>query len=235
MNYYLGAYQLLKLKPLNFGAFKGQKILTGSRCLNESYFDAWALSWTEDAEDGKDKLSEPEREFNITKTEIKEIQKWADKKFNEKHLGWINTFNDFETIIEYKNKFFKSATDFKAIGIYFPETAIQGFINEFEPQTDNTGGIGILDTLKTQTPENMYNEEFMGYDLIGMEFSGDYHSFHCYGNSNEIIKKFGLKLNESGLITEFENKQEVLSYANNPENGFPPVPWYLVKVKSFEV
>ena len=37
MKYYLGAYHLLKLKPLDFGKHKGQKVLTGSRCLNESY------------------------------------------------------------------------------------------------------------------------------------------------------------------------------------------------------
>ena len=228
MNYYLGAYHLLKLKPLDFGKFKGKKVLTGSRCLNESYFDAWSLSWTED---GMKKLSEPKDEFNISESQIKEIQKWSDPKFNDKHLGWINTFNDLETLLEYKSRFFKSVSDFETIGIYFPENLIQDFINEFDPQTDKTGAIGILDCLKQKTPERIDDEEFIGYDLIGMEFSGDYHSFHCYDNADEMINKFDLTLNERGLINEFKNKQDLLEYANNPDNGLPFVPWYLVKVK----
>lgn len=228
MNYYLGAYHLLKLKPLNFGKFKGKKVLTGSRCLNESYFDAWSLSWTED---GMKNLSEPKEEFNISESKIKEIQKWSDPKFNDKRLGWINTFNDIETLKEYKTRFFDSVTDFEIIGIYFSENSIQGFIDEFEPQLDKTGEIGILDCLKQKTIEEFEDEEFIGYDLIGMEFSGDYHSFHCYDNADDMINKFGLRLNERGLINEFDNKQALLEYANNPDNGLPFVPWYLVKVK----
>ena len=67
-----------------------------------------------------------------------------------------------------------------------------------------------------------------------MEFSGDYHSFHCYDNADDIINKFGLTLNEKGLINEFDNKQDLLEFANNPDNGLPFVPWYLVKVKKIK-
>ena len=231
MKYYLGAYHLLKLKPLDFGKHKGQKVLTGSRCLNESYFDAWSLSWTED---GMKNLSEPKKEFNINESQIKAIQEWSDPKFNDKHLGWINTFNDIETLREYKIRFFDNVTDFEIIGIYFPEDSIKDFKDEFEPQTDKTGAIGILDCLEQKIPERLDDEEFVGYDLIGMEFSGDYHSFHCYDNADDIINKFGLTLNEKGLINEFDNKRNLLKYANNPDNGLPFVPWYIVKVKKIK-
>ena len=228
MNYFLGAYYLLKLKPLDFGEFKGQKILTGSRCLNESYFDTWSLSW---AGDGKHNLSEAETEFGVTETEINEIQKWSDIKFRENHLGWINTFNDLETLIEYKTKFFNNTFDFDAIGIYFPENSLQDFIAEFETQSESIGEIGILTCLKQQKTEQSEGEEFVGYDLIGVEATGSYHSFQCYGNIEEIVDKFDLTLNHQGLINEFENKQALLKYANSPESGLPSVPWYLVKVK----
>ena len=228
VKYYLGAYHLLKLKPLDFGKFKGQKVLTGSRCLNESFFDAWSLSWTED---GKKNLSVPKKEFNLTGSQVQAIQEWADEKFNHKHLGWINTFNDLETVKEYQSKFFSHHRDFDIVAIYFPENSAKEFMAEFEPQTEQTGEIGILDCLKQKTPERLIDEEFIGYDLIGMEFSGDYHSFHCYDNADDMINKFGLTLNNLGLIEEFEQKEELLDYANNSENGLPFVPWYLVKVK----
>lgn len=231
MQYYLGAYHLLKLKPLTFGKYAGQKISTGSRCLNESYFDSWALSWTPLE---KKELIELKNEFDINKAQLKAIQEWADQKFNEKHLGWVNTFNDLETLREYQSTFFSDATDYETIGIYLPEDAVQAFKKEFAPQSENTGEIGILDCLIQEIPEVLDKETFVGYDLIGMECSGDYHSFHCYNISDEIKDKFGVTINEKGLINEFENKQALLDYANNPDNGLPCVPWYLVKVKTVE-
>ena len=228
MDYYLGAYHLLKLKALDFGAFKGKKILTGSRCLNESYFDAWSLSWTEDV---KHNLREAQQTFGITDREIRAIQAWADEVFNIDRLGWINTFGDKEILREYKDRFFAQAHDSEAIGIYFHEDAIEEFIQEFEPQSKETGSIGILNNLKQKMPEQAEGE-FIGYDLIGIEVSGDYHSFHCYDKASDLHEKFQLELNEYGLLKEVKSQDKVLAYANDPDQSqLPFVPWYLVKMK----
>lgn len=228
LKYYLGTYHLLKLKALNFGAYKGKKILTGSRCLNDSYFDAWSLSWTED---GKHKLQEAQQSFGITESEIKEIQAWADEMFNTDRLGWINTFNDREILSAYRDRFFAQSHDSEAIGIYFPEDAMEDFIQEFEPQSAEIGSIGILNNLKQKKPEQA-DEEFIGYDLIGMEPSGDYHSFHCYDKASDLHNKFQLELNDYGLLKEVKSRDRLLAYANDPDQSqLPFVPWYLVKVK----
>jgi len=73
--------------------------------------------------------------------------------------------------------------------------------------------------------------EFIGFDLIGVESGGDFHSFHCHDLANELREKFGLELNEFGLIREMKNPQDVIDFMNDENNGFEPVPWYLVKVK----
>ncbi|MEL6250990.1 MAG: hypothetical protein AAFR87_03165 [Bacteroidota bacterium] len=232
MNYFLGAYHLLKLKPLDFGAYKGEKILTGSRCLNDSYFDAWSLTWTED---GKHKIAEAQKEFGLTEAQIQELRGWADQKFEEERLGWINTFRDTECLLEYKNRFFPQAKDFEVLAIYFPEDAIDDFIQEFEPKSAQTGSIGILNNLKQKIPEQA-EETCIGYELIGMEPSGDYHSFHCYDISQDLREKFYFELNEYGLIREVKDKDKLLAYANDPDKSkLPFVPWYLVKVKKISI
>lgn len=231
MTYYLGAYFLLKLRPLDFGKYEGLKVATGSRCLNDSYLDTWSLPWTQD---GKNSLSEPQEEFGLTNTQIKAIQKWSDKRFDEQAIGWINTFSEIETLREYKKKFFPKASDFEAIGIFFPENVVQDFIDEFEQAIGTDGKIGILNCLKNKTPEQPDLERFIGYDLIGIEYSGDYHSFHCYDKADELIEMFGLTLNEKGLFEEFENKKDLLEYANDPVNGLPDFPWYIVRVKALK-
>lgn len=232
MKYYFGAYYLLKLKPLEFGDFKGQKVVTGSSCLNESYFDSWSLSWTRD---GKNNLPEVMDEFEITKSKITQIQLWADEKFNEKKLGWTNTFNDLNTLIEYKNKFLKPSNNFVAIAIFFHENAVENLLEDFKPMDSNLGTIGIYDNLKNKELEKLNSDDFLGYDIIGIEVGGHYHSFHCYNIWNELAQKFGLTLNQSGLINEFDNKKGVLKYVNNPDNGLPYIYWYLIKVRQIEI
>lgn len=229
MKYFLGAYHLIQLKPLDLGLFKGRKVLTGSSCINISCFDPWSLSWTED---GKKALTDPKGAFSITTTRLESIQAWADEKFNEKRLGWPNTFHDLETLKTYKSSFFAGAQGLEVIGVYFPEASIPELVQVFEPKSEQAGEIGILQTLKCKIPENSLEEAFIGYDLIGMEFGGDYHSFHCYDLAEELMQKFKLSLNEHGLIEACTQKEELMAYANTPEeSGLPFIPWYLVKVK----
>lgn len=71
--------------------------------------------------------------------------------------------------------------------------------------------------------------------MIGVESGGNFHTFHCHNLANELGKKFGIELNEYGLIKEITNQKEIIDYMNDAENGFEPVPWYLVKVKKEKI
>ena len=54
--FYLAGYQILKLKPLEYGSLKGQIIHTWSSCINFSIFDSWCQSWTKDKLSNQDKF-----------------------------------------------------------------------------------------------------------------------------------------------------------------------------------
>ncbi len=71
MNYYIGAYYLIKLANIEWGSYQGKKIYTCSFCCNDSYYDAWSLSW---GEDGKSIRQETKKLFNLNDTLIKQIQ-----------------------------------------------------------------------------------------------------------------------------------------------------------------
>jgi len=116
--------------------------------------------------------------------------------------------------------------------ILFPENDRADFLTEFAPAKKEYGTLGIYDNLKKKIVEKESDDEaFIGYDLIGVELGGDFHTFHCHDLSNELTSKFGIELNEFGLIKEIESPKEIVDYMNDEENGCEPVPWYLVKVK----
>lgn len=226
MKYYIGAYYLIKLKPVEYGTIKGSKIYTCSRCINDSFFDSWAISWTTTE---KKELEETKQTFNLTDKNVEEIQLWADKKLDEEKLGWINTFSDLQTLTEYKEKFFPNNSDFEILSIGFPESDLSEALEITKPTESNSGEIGIYSKLKNKELD-LEKNEFLGYDIIGIEISGAFHSFHCNDLANELKDKFGLKINEFGLIENSENWNEIMEFMNDQENGFEPVPWFYVKV-----
>ncbi|MFD1014660.1 hypothetical protein [Winogradskyella rapida] len=225
MRYYTGAYYLIKLRDSNFGTYEGKKLHTCSICINDSFFNAWSISW---AEDGKNVSAETKSDFNLNEKLIKEIQNWTDKKMEENKIGWICTFADLETLTEYKSSFFPKAES-EILSINFPETERDKLLNLFNPEKTTFGEIGLSINLKKGISENK-DEQTLGYDLIGIEDSSEFHSFHCHDLASELIKKFGIEINEYGLISENDKWTEMVEYMNDEKNGFESSPWFYVKV-----
>jgi len=227
VKYYIGAYYLIKLRKLNFGSiFKERRIHTCSTCINDSYFDTWSISWIEN---GKKVSKETKTNFNLNDDQINRIQEWSDQKFEEGKIGWICTFADLKTLIEYKRSFFPEANA-EILSINFPETEKEELMKLFNPEMSSFGEIGIYANLKKGILEHK-SEQTLGFDLIGIESSGEFHSFHCHDLASELIEKFGIEINEFGLIQENDKWNEMVEYMNDEKNGFESTPWFYVKVK----
>ncbi|MCF2875562.1 MULTISPECIES: hypothetical protein [unclassified Tenacibaculum] len=224
-NYFIGAYYLVKLKPIDFGGIKGSKVFTCSRCINDSFFDDWAISWTTVE---RESLEDTKLTFNLTDNNIEEIHTWVDKKLDEEKLGWMNTFSDLETLIEYKESFFSNDSDYEILSISFSEEEISQVLEVTKPIEPNTGEVGIYNKLKNKE-KNLGAGSFLGYDIIGIEEGGDFHSFHCNDLVSDLKNKFDLKINEFGLFEKIENWNEIKEYLKNPMNA-EEVPWFYVKV-----
>jgi hypothetical protein len=233
MKYYLGAYYLIKLHKANYGSIMDTRIYTCSTCINDSYFDSWSITWS--AVNNSDNVKEAKEEFNLTNSQITDIQTWADQKFEEKKIGWINTFSDYDVLSEYKNKFFSNVQDYLILSINFPETEKNDLLEEFSIKEKGIGAIGLWENLHRNIPEVTDESEVeIGFDLIGVELSGDFHTFHCHDLADELIQKFNIEINQYGLITSEDNWEQMVEYMNDEENGFEPVPWFFVKVKMID-
>lgn len=229
MKFYFGGYYLIKPRKADFGSIKNKELLTCSSCINDTLINTWAISWATPIEH---QIKELREIYKINEEKQIEIQHWADKKFKEKRIGWHQVFSDIETVKEYSDNFFSHVKDKEILQILFSENTRDDFITEFAPATKESGTLGIYDNLKKKIIEKESDDEaFIGYDLIGVEPGGNFHTFHCHDLTNELTSKFGIKLNEFGLLKEIKNPKEITEYMNNKENGCEPVPWYLVKVK----
>lgn len=226
MKYYFGAYYLIKLKKLNFGSFKGSKIYTCSTCINNSYYDSWSIAWDENE---KNSIPQPKSDFNVNENLLQKIHQWTDQKLKENKIDWVCSFADLQTLNEYKTTFFPKS-ECENLSIYFPESERTEILKLFDPEKTKLAEVGFSKNLKKEIEENTF-EQTLGYDIIGIEKSSVFHSFHCHNLANELTEKFGIEINEFGLINENDKWKGLLEFMNNEKNGCTPVPWFYVKVK----
>jgi len=229
MNYYLGGYYFIKLRPVTFGTKLDNVVYTCSDCINDNLVQAWSYSWTI----GTNKETrEAKKKFDLDDNKIKAIRNWIDKKHEENKVGWVDLFTELGSALEYKRTFFSHLNDIKIFALYFDEKEARGLLEEFKPQSEKEGEIGLHHTLSKQITETVTDsEKLIGYDFIGIEEGGGFHTFHCHDIGAELSEKFGLTLNSFGLFDNSNDWKRVLDYMNNEENGCEPVPWFVAKTK----
>ncbi len=230
MKFYLGAYYLIKLCDSSCIDSSRKYLYTCSTCINASLLDGWSLSWVKTTHQ---QFKEASENFSVTSDEIKQIQSWADQKFNEEKIGWLNVFYDLDTLREYKKIFKNLGKDVKILAIYFSEEEKDGLLKEFDFEGKTTGSVG-LETMLSKQIEETQEGKTIGYDLIGIELSGDFHTFYCHHMAEDLKSKFGLEINEYGLIKDCKDWDNLIEYMNDDETGCEPVPWFYVKVKLIE-
>jgi hypothetical protein len=229
MAYYLGGYYLMVPKPIEFGSQAEKIVYTCSDCINDSLLDHWSYGWTTNNDQN---IEEIKRLYALTSDQITSIRNWVDEAFEKECVGWIDVFGDLETVQEYRQRFFKNIPDLQILSIYFEEIEAEAIVKEFEPRKEKEGACGLYQNIKIKSLEVASDtESLIGYDIIGVEQSGGFHTFHCHDLAAELTRRFNLEVNGYGLFTAIDNPTEVAKYMNDPDNGFEPVPWFICKTK----
>lgn len=224
--HYFGGYYLAKLAPVNFGSYNNAMIYTCSNCINDHLVDVWSYTW---ATGNDERAVEAKEIFQLSEDQIGLIRDWVDEKHNESKLGWINVFADLDAAMEYKQRFFSHLNDIKVFALYFNEAEREYILDEYKPRP-GMGEIGLRLTL-LKGIEETDNEKFLGFDYIGIELDGDFHTFHCHDLGEEFSTKFEVTLNEYGLFDSDKSSDRILAYLNDDSNGCEPVPWVVAKTK----
>ena len=158
------------------------------------------------------------------------MQQFVYEKYEQDKIGRPDVFPEIQFAEEFKNSFFQHFGKAKLFAIYFDENEARKLLDIFKPQNSNDDTIGIYKILSKKIPETN-NSTLLGYDLIGIEEYGDFHSFHCHNIIEELSNKFGITLNEYGLFNDYANWDLILDYMNDEKTACEPVPWFTTKVK----
>jgi len=223
MKYYLGGYYLISLCP--YPLLDNQLIYTCSSCINDNLL---LYPLCSDYQDKEKYINEIELKYKLNKNDMSSLSNWINNNLDK--IRWPDAFSEIKFVYEYKNKYFKHINPLYLFAIYFDENETNRLLDLFKTENDNEWCIGIYRLLKDKIIEND-KEKLLGYDLIGLESVGDFHTFHCNDLAKDICNKFGLILNKYGLFDEYSNWDSVSNYINSEEIACEPVPWFVTKVK----
>jgi hypothetical protein len=70
----------------------------------------------------------------------------------------------------------------------------------------------------------------LGYEIVGAELTLDFHSWHCHGYADEARDQLGIRVNDLGLLSSWEDATRVLDWMLDlPADQAPaPVDWWVV-------
>ena len=223
VSYYLAGYYLVQMdKNL-------PKIFTCSTCINKHLLGVWSYSWCSTTQN---EIDEAQKRFNLSRTQFQNLQSWADEKFVNGSIGWANVFLNIEAALDYKERFFQKTENVFLLALYIGHDFRNDLLEFLKPSSTQVGKTGVYQCLEKSILEIQDpDEHLLGYDYIGIEVDGEFHSFHCHQLACELVEKFGLDLNGNGLFEDTWNQVQVEEFLNDTVTGCEAVPWGTAKVK----
>lgn len=221
-NFYLGGYYIIK--PISMTDWMNNKVLhelvlSASRCICNFYPDI-DMIWNQ----SKENKETYRKTLMLDNHTYDEMEYWINDRF-EKNFDFPDVFNNYESAVEFYDKYLGSLNDLRIIGIALPNKFRDIFLEE---QDDLR--YGVCKNLSQSLRINMEGI-VLGYEILGFEYGG-FHSYICNGLEDYYYDKYNLKLNDNGLISTLDEAEILADYTNREIEGAEPVlwlPWVLLE------
>jgi hypothetical protein len=233
--YASGGYYLAR--PLQHGPHASvklipERIISASSCFCEFFPGAWAIRWSSDDRDQRERSAAV---FGIPAAKIDGVVEWATTSF-QKVIGWPNTFYTIDAALAAHAEFLAKDLDVNVFGLGLHRDDMERFLREAEPEEkkpgySQTGETGIYQCLKTQS-RIAPGGQHVGFELLAMMFGLLTCSWLCNGLEAVCAEQLQVQPNEYGLISEYADARRCAEYVSGDEVGAEPglwLPWLITR------
>jgi len=173
--------------------------LTVSKCLADFVPDDW-LYWN--PADRKTERSQQAKALGIELLHLDRLSEWCTEQLSEKQtLGYPNVIFDIETARELARQFlrFQSLT-LLGIGLRFEMSGKFFEAAQYDKHRSARVPLGVPTLLERGLilPDG---GESLGFEALGYEFEGTFHSSKCYSSEDPALSK--ISFNEFGYCADF--------------------------------
>lgn len=193
-------------------------LITASSDLTAIGPGPWALSWVnQDDSDRQERVA-----FGIDDASLQEVSAWVDGKMNSGEWGWPRIFTGLEAANEFLARF-QPVGAHRIIGLGMAVELVEQVLAD-HPDESGMGRYGYIETLRRRQPLALGGLE-LGYEILGEELGGEFHSWHCNHLEPLVHEKLGIEVNRYGLIDSPDAARKVTGFIGRADVPAEPVPW----------
>lgn len=197
-----------------------ERLLTLSSCLTNFFPDAWAIEWAS--------YSEAERiaaaaKVGIRANDLPALISFATGALDSGRLGWPCVWQSSSAALAAVTKFDCSPTDLAILELGIPVDVVEELLGELAPEP-HEGEHGLYTRLRMGEPLDAAATR-VGWELLGVEHGGEFHSWLCNSLQDALAAATGAKPGPFGLL-ETESDARALDALIANGLGAEPVPWF---------
>ena len=194
------------------------QLISASDCIAEFFPSFWALR--------EARVSEQDRaaaaaKFGITPHDLPKVIEYMTRARDRQELGWPRVWFSTQSAIAAIKRFLSVLDDVVLVGLGVPQDLADDFL----------AGAGPMDTSDICTMLRAGNPLAsggtpLGWEVVGYEFGGDFHSWLCNHIEKEAYARLGIRPGANGLIVCENDARSILSLVGLDDVGAEPVPWF---------
>jgi hypothetical protein len=172
-----------------------EQLLTLSSCLTEFLPAEWALEWSSCSPAERVEAIE---KLGITSEHLAPLTTWATAAFNRGDLGWPCVWQSLEAARSIKSTFAGTNSRLVIVELGVSKDCAERLVEELAPKP-REGESGVYSRLKSSAPLSDEGAS-VGWEPLGMNGSGTYHSWLCNGLQDDCLAQLGVAPGPLGLL-----------------------------------
>jgi len=200
------------------------RLITASSDLTAIGPGPWALAWVNQHDsDLQERVA-----FGIDDASLPEVSDWVEEKRLTGEWGWPRIFTELKPAKEFLARFDPTGAP-TIVGLGMAAEFVDQVLAD-HPDEPGMGTYGYVDALRRRGPLAPGGLE-LGYEILGEELGGDFHSWHCNYLEPLVHQKLGIQVNRYDLIEGLEAARLAAEFVGRPDVPAEPVtwrPWLLV-------
>ncbi|MEM7234413.1 MAG: hypothetical protein AAF517_19700 [Planctomycetota bacterium] len=166
--------------------------------------------------------------LQLSESDLLDLQRWLEARTEENDYGWPSVFLREDLAAEFRQRYLQARNDVHLISVAFAAVDLEDAVRDFESQ--GIEDCGVARKLVEGEALDPTRGQPRGFDILGIEFNGGFHSFPCNGLESDFVEVLGISLNEFGLIDSRDDADRAAKYTNEESTGAEPVPWFPCRI-----
>jgi hypothetical protein len=220
-DYVCGGYFLARVaRSYRKSAFLPNAIVTVSECLTQTLPNSWAIEWMQD---DQKRRQESARRCGLDGDDIERFILWTTERVNRDEIGVNNVMFSKSTADDLLQSFAFDRTDWRLLALGLRKDRIESFLANLRPD-QGPRTFGVRDAVKHRKEPNPKGD-LLGYDVLGMNGCGEFHSWFCNSLEERIATELGIRPGPDGLLATYAEAEACAEYAARP-GAAEPVAWH---------